>query len=509
MDRKDMHFNPKAIDEQIEQLSHGDDPQFPSPVPEAQMVRDLQQLYREDESRLEHIWERLSIRAREESRAPSSNVVDIQPYQQKRWQEEELRQQWHESSKHTISARRKRRLQRLSLLCAEIVALLIIASLALMPVLFNAHSTSAPNLIQKTQARLPTHDLYMSTVQGVMSVNGKTGQVNWAYPIPDYSLGLPSSPIIGNNGLVYAESQDSIYAINAETGALVWKRTFASQISPYPTSKARAVLAGNAIYISVVFMEVDKLDASNGAILSRYKPVLNTNMVGIAIDNDTLYAFGSFDMCAINLASKQQIWYKSLNESLGIPHVVNGVIYTVASSNENWLTVDPGSTSYIKAFDTHSGDGIWQSSPIQGNVTDIAIANNVIYIGATNGAVTAYNMKTGVVRWSKALAGIGFSGAAAPQLDGDTLYISAEDPRMYYQPIGIVALDISNGHTKWQYPASVQAMKQAGHMFQPPVAQHGVVFVNDSMSGLNASDIYALVEGSVLWHKTIASEQNP
>ncbi|GLV60301.1 hypothetical protein KDH_71210 [Dictyobacter sp. S3.2.2.5] len=502
MDRKDRHFNPKSVDEQIEQLRDGDDPQSPPQAHDARLLRDLQQLYHEDEHRLEQIWERLNVRAREHGDTSSSNVVDIQPYQQRRWQEE-LRQTWDEPAARVAPARGGRRMQRLGLLCAELVALLIIGSLFFMPALFSVHPSTAPTLIQKTRERLSTHDLYMSTVQGVMSVNSQSGQVNWTYPIPDYSLGLPISPIVGNNGLVYAQSQDSIYAINSETGALAWKRTFPSQISPYPTSKARAVLVGNSIYISVVFMEVDKLDASTGAILSRYKPDLNTNIVGIAIDNDTLYSFGAFDMCAINLASKQQIWYKSLNESLGIPHVVDGVIYTVASSNENWLTVDPGSTSYIEAFDIRSGDVVWQTSAIQGNVTDIAIADNVIYIGATNGTLTAYTMRTGAVRWSKTLAGIGFSGAAAPQLDGGTLYISAEDPRMYYQPIGIVALDIGNGRTKWQYPASLQAMKQAGHLFQPPIAQHGVVFVNDSMRGLNTTDIYALIDGSVLWHKTI------
>ncbi len=490
MDHEDTYFTPESVDQQIDRLRSDSPLAIPS-SPDARMLQDLRSLHQSDQARLANIWDRLSAQA-EQGGQTDKLPVDIQYYQQRK-----LQDQRHSETPQKTPGRRLR------LLLTQLVAAVIIGSLLLIPAWMGYEQTTAPNLSQAQQG-LASHSIYLSNDQGVMGVDASTGRGHWTYAIPDYALGLPVNPIVGNN-IVYAESQDSIYAIDAKTGTPRWSHTFKSQISPYPTNKSRPVLSQNAIYVSVVFMEVDKLDATTGKILQTYRPQLNTNIVSIAVKNNVLYAFGLFDMCALRLTDGKLLWYRQTNQSqvLGIPHVENDILYTIASSDVNWPYVDPKSTSHIEAFEASTGSPLWQSNTIQGSISDISIVNGIIYNGSTDGSVSAYDMKTGAQVWSKTLAGLSFSGSTGPQIDKDTLYMAAQDPTMSYQATGIIALDISNGHLRWQYPNDLTTMKRAGHMFKPPVVQNGVVFVNDAMSGQYTSELYALFSGAVLWHRTI------
>ncbi len=528
MGHEDTYFTPEAVDEQIDRL-RSDAYLATPPSADARMLHDLRALYQTDESRLEYIWGRLSTKAQQLNR-DEKLPVDIQYYQQRKLQDPQpsslvadadflmdtadpVGGQWREPQDNddllgrdaATAKKKKSTVQRLGLVLTQLVAVLIIGSLLLVPAWTGSHQNGVvPNVSHQAQQDFASHSVYLSNEQGVMGVDTHNGQARWTYTVPNYALGLPVNPIVGN-GIVYAESQDSVYAIDAATGARRWSHTFPSQLSPYQTNKARPVLSNNAIYVSVVFMEVDELDATTGRILRTYNPQLNTNIVSIAIENNILYAFGLFDMCALRLSDGKQLWYRTLNQSqvLGIPHIVNGTLYTITSSDTNWPYVDPKSTSRIEAFSAATGTPLWQSSLIHGSATDISIVNGMIYTGSTDGSVSAYDAKTGASIWSKTIVGMSFSGSIAPLIDANVIYMLAQDPTSSYQSVGIVALDLNDGHLSWQYPSDSTLMKRVGHKFNPPVAQNGVVFVNDSISGQNTSDLYALFAGAVLWHRTI------
>nr|MBA2676883.1 PQQ-like beta-propeller repeat protein [Ktedonobacteraceae bacterium] len=323
MDHEDTYFTPEAVDEQIDRLG-SDSPLVPPSSQNARLLQDLRALHQADQARLENIWDRLAVQAQHGERTEKS-PIDIQYYQQRRLQDQQ-------QSQPILTSAQKTPGRRLHLLLTQLIAAVIIGSLLIIPAWIGYQQTAAPNFNQ-AQQELASHSIYLSNDQGVMGVDASTGRGHWTYNIPDYALGLPVNPIV-ENGSIYAESQDSIYAIDARTGALRWSHTFQSQISPYPTNKSRPVLSQNAIYVSVVFMEVNKLDATTGKILQTYRPRLNTNIVSIAVEKNVLYAFGLFDMCALRLTDGKMLWYRQTNQSqvLGIPHVQNGVLYTLASS---------------------------------------------------------------------------------------------------------------------------------------------------------------------------------
>jgi outer membrane protein assembly factor BamB len=499
MDREDEYFTPEAVDEQIDRLLH--DPQRMPPLPERRMLQELQRLHDDEEHRLKNIWKRFAEQPQSQKNT-TGQLIDIQYYQQKR-----LRKQQAIAQNLTVASRKRTTTKRIGLLLTEIVAVLVIISVLVIPAIIR-NTATLPSTIH--------NDFYINNNQGVMSIDATTKRVNWTYPIADYTLGTPSNPLV-NNGIVYAESQDSIYALDTITGLPLWSHTFDSQFSPYPVNKAGPVLSGNAMYVSVVSAartEVYKMDATTGNILQIYSPVLDTNIVGIAVANNILYAFGLYDMCAMNLANGKQIWYQQMgqSQSLGIPHVAGNMIYTISSSDAYWPNVNLGSTSYINAFDTKTGYLIWQSGAIHGSATDIAIANGLVYAGAADGSIQAYDMQTGIQVWKQVISGMSFTGIASPQVNAGTLYMNAsivymntENSTMSDQPVGIIALDTTTGKVKWQYPKSLTEMKRAEHMFGAPVVQNGIVYVNDALSDQTTSELYALNNGTVLWHQSIQS----
>jgi outer membrane protein assembly factor BamB len=500
MDREDEYFTPGAVDKQIDWLLHDPELTTSSSTDPGHMLQELQYLHKDDEYRLEHIWERFTAEAQANNNT-NKQLIDLQYYQQKKQQRQELTQ-------HLIPVSGKQATAKRFGLFAQLIAVFVLISVL-------AISTSLRNTATSPSSTRNT--FYINNNQGVMSVDAGTKHVNWTYPITDYTLGLPSNPFI-HNGIVYAESQDSIYAMDAITGFPRWSHTFDSQFSPYPVNKAGPVFYENAIYVSVVsaaYTEVYKMDAADGSILQIYSPVLNTNIVGIAVANNVLYAFGLYDMCAINLTNGKQIWYKQIKQAqaLGIPHVVGNMIYTISSSDTYWPNVNLESTSYINAFDTKTGNLNWQSEALHGSVTDITIANGLIYDGAADGSIQAYDTQTGVQIWKQTIPGMSFTGIASPQVDDGTLYMNAsmvymnaENSTMSDQPVGIIALDIASGRVKWQYPGSVSEMKRAEHTFGTPVIQNGVVYVNDAISGQNTSELYALSNGTVLWRSSVQSD---
>ena len=493
MDREDEYFSPEDIDRQIDRLLNNATPPSPS---QARLLKDLQDLHVEDEGRLEHIWERLSVQTRHNEQAHYKPLIDIQVYQQKKRHLAQTGQ----------GKRQRRTARRIGVLLAELIAVLVIASVLVMPALFS-NLTTAPNFTRQTQ-----YDLLINDNQGIVNINTQTQQINWRYPIPNYNL---VQPII-SKGIIYVVSQDTIYAIDEVSGILHWSHTFSSQFAPFlPSREAAPVLVENTIYVALVAgltnTEIDKLDANSGSILQTYQLPLDTPAVSIAVENNILYAMALHDISAIRLADGQLLWHQEEDQTMTLDtlHVLNGTLYTLASNNGSWPFIDPDNRSLIETFNASNGQFKWQTQQIQGNATDMTIDNGVIYDGATDGSLTLYDSQTGTTRQKWLIPGMSFSGTSAPIVVNHTVYLNTNVKYInlstlmpYYQSSGIVALNINNGQQEWSYPATQAAMVQSGYMFGTLTVQNGVIYVDD-LSGQPASKLYALMDGKVLWASNI------
>ena len=111
----------------------------------------------------------------------------------------------------------------------------------------------------------------------------------WKYTTGDF---VSSSPAVAH-GVLYVGSNDgNIYALNAGTGALLWKYFLAVQSSP--------AVANGAVYFGSGYGNVYALNASTGALLWKYatgfdvfsSPAVANGVVYVGSYDGNLYAFG-------------------------------------------------------------------------------------------------------------------------------------------------------------------------------------------------------------------------
>jgi outer membrane protein assembly factor BamB len=97
------------------------------------------------------------------------------------------------------------------------------------------------------------------------------------------------------NGVVYVGSNDNnVYALNAETGALVWKYTTGVAVYSSPA------VANGVVYIGSLDNNVYALKASTGALLWKYttsnwvvsSPAVANGVVYVGSVDRNVYAFG-------------------------------------------------------------------------------------------------------------------------------------------------------------------------------------------------------------------------
>lgn len=492
MDRDNEQFTPDAVDEQIERLL--EDPQLRAHSSQQHMVHELQNLYKKDAPRLEHIWERLSEHAQQ--RAKTNHPVDIQLYQQQRLKRFQLQHQAPPQPRHTSR-------QRLSRTLAVLVAALLVCSvIVVFPLVRN---------VSLLQGISQTQGIIMSNGQGLSKVDIKTGIVLWNFPIPHYSLDLSAHPIVTKD-LVFIESQNTLYAIDVMTGTQRWSYVVPSQVSPYGPTKANLVLSGNAIYLSIEFMSVVALNMESGKVLHTYPINLNTSPSALAIENNMLYVAGQSDMCAINLNTGALAWHQIMSQTrtLGMLHVVNGTIYTTLSDDTYDAYTTLNSANYVKAYNAKDGSELWSSKPMNSAISEVTVADGVVYNGASDGvvydgtsdgSVSAYDARTGHLLWSKSLNEGSFNGFV-PLVDANNVYVGIT-PATSQATMGLLALNKRNGNVQWQYPTQ-QDIEHSGRVFDTPVLQNSMIYVQVEGMGNNPNEVYAIhANGSVAWHNTI------
>src|SRR5262249_54155873 len=143
-------------------------------------------------------------------------------------------------------------------------------------------------------------------------------------------------------------------ALNAKTGALLWKYNTGQDI------QAAATVVNGVVYVGTTSGTLFALNAGNGALLWKY-----------AFTGVNIYTYP--------------------------PTVINGVLYFT-----------PGFQSpYLSAFDGLTGALLWKKGAGFFEPTDIAVASNTVYmVGGSTFSPTlyAYDAKTGTQLWNSNLS---------------------------------------------------------------------------------------------------------
>jgi outer membrane protein assembly factor BamB len=182
--------------------------------------------------------------------------------------------------------------------------------------------------------------------------------VDWQYNIPS-NLDMYSSPAVVN-GMVYVGAVPGVYALDANTGALVW--TYSSCGCGWP--ELNTVYALSAADGVVVWQQT-----LPGRVLS--SPAIANGIVYAASQDYGLYAFDA--------NTGNRLWNAPDNGAS--PVVANGVVYTGSFSDNS-----------VHAYNASTGAPLWKYKTGKYVYSTPSVVNGKLYIRSDDGNVYAFHL---------------------------------------------------------------------------------------------------------------------
>jgi len=364
--------------------------------------------------------------------------------------------------------------------------------------------------------------------------NATNGQILWTYT-PDTD-GYFTTGCAVAYGMVYELNKDGyLYAINVETGDLVWKYQGPHTIlwPGFPTiadGKVYATTGEVAAYGGEVGVsEFACLDAYTGRLIWKLPMEALAPRESVAVAYGNLYMIpGNVTIAVDSISGSEyttmdQVWalgtstisvsswpmwrtdpthsstaqsgpsnltvawkFTTKGSVISSPSVADGIVY-FGSQDKNIYAVGAWSGNLIWKFATQ---GAIESSP--------AVANGKVYTGGDDGYVYCLDAYTGAFLWRKFVNGdLPFTFASivlksSPAVVGDRVYVGSLDGCLY-------ALDANNGDIVWRTQTEGQITSS------PAVADSAVYFTSEEPT---VGALYKLDanNGNVIWKQQLPYE---
>jgi outer membrane protein assembly factor BamB len=269
-----------------------------------------------------------------------------------------------------------------------------------------------------------------------------------------------SSPAVAG-GILYAGS-DNIYALNASTGALLWKYTNGQTFSSPAVFNGMVYAVSSDDYLYA-------LDARTGTL--RWKFSIGRNFTWPSVANGAVYVTGSEGGYALSGSTGTVLW--------NTPGLGSGVAVA------NGLAYSPGGVGApsLLGVNAYNGKIVWRTPTL--GLSTPAVQNGVAYESSND--LFALEASTGNYLWEYPVY-----STIVPTVAGSTVYTVSG-----YENASIYALKADTGALLWQYPTSSLGALLA--------AANGVVYVSldESANALDGAT------GSLLWTFPVGASGSP
>ena len=257
------------------------------------------------------------------------------------------------------------------------------------------------------------------------------------------------------DGVVYAggansdETAGTLYAIDAETGAELWRHETVYALSDSSPAVVEGVVyigGGNGEETAGALYAIDATTGDEIWSFETAMPIWSSPAVG---DGRVFVGGGGVDadngaVYAVDQATGDEVWTFAMDDGTvsTTPAVVDGLVYVTTRSlyaldsdngKPNW-TVSDESLSYetavavgdgvvyvggstVSAFDAQTGDEIWANTEIDAFLASPVVADDVIYVGSYEGDLLAIDPATGEEIWS--------TSVLAPDESDDRLIVNS------------------------------------------------------------------------------------
>ena len=253
----------------------------------------------------------------------------------------------------------------------------------------------------------------------VSAVNADTGAILWKVDLSEKEsdggrrlLGIPlgggsssgggfGGGVALSGGKVFVSSgYRSVTALDAATGAIVWKQDTDLPIHGAPT------VSGNRIYVVDIDNQLMALDVNTGSQLWSYRGITEPARIlrasSPAVNGDTVIApFSSGQVVALQASNGQPVWEEVLSRTsrtnalselrdiAGRPVISRGFVYAISQSG------------ILQSMDQRTGAPRWEL-PIAG-VNAPLVVGDVVYVVSKSGELTVVNRDSGQIYWTRDL----------------------------------------------------------------------------------------------------------
>ncbi|GEM_PF-209484 len=328
------------------------------------------------------------------------------------------------------------------------------------------------------------HTAYYSS-----NVSIKNFTLLWTF---NTSAFIRSSPAVVNGIVYFGSENNNTYALNATTGTQIWNYTvLGGNISVGGDISNKGIsFSSPAIYQGIVYIQsngglIYALNATNGNQIWNYTLGDRSHFYysSANVINGVVYIGGGENnkTFALNATTGAHIWnYTTVASVVSTPAVVNGIVYfgsndgkvyalNATNGSYIWNYTTPfssesissspaiesdilyiGSSQQVYSLNATNGNLIWNYTILDsggvrvGTLSSPAIANNIVYLGATNKQIYALNATNGSKIWNYTTALATVNNWASPSVIGDVLYIGSNDKNVY-------AFNSTTGSLLWNY----------------------------------------------------------
>ncbi len=305
---------------------------------------------------------------------------------------------------------------------------------------------------------------YFASGNRLYAVDAESGALRWKFPAADpLGFSIKTGITAWEDLIFFGGTDGNLYALNAEDGRILWRFATRGSIRSTP------VVVGDVVYVGSDDNSLYSINARTGVIYwtggfrtkddVQCPPAIATGLVIFASMDANLYA--------ANLATGVLRWNYQLpvSPSRSIP-IVSG----------NYVIIGSGST--INVLSLKNGVPRFTISLPSDVAVPLAVAGDDIYAVCRNRKMYAYTLgQSGVKpKWTAAVD-LGFSATCPPTVADDVIFVGCTRG-------AVQAYSTENGAMLWDY--SIQpAFESTGQQKQmasteisaPIVAAHGALYV--------------------------------
>ena len=342
------------------------------------------------------------------------------------------------------------------------------------------HPSSAATTSQKQGAISAQSLLYYQTNDGIYGVDAISGKIHWSAAFAPFitsrSTHLTYNQAIVSNGMVYAEATASdgyyIYAYDASRGTLRWKYRYGGEeLQGEDLDTPSKVLVRQGVVYLVV--GTDPL-----ASVGPQYPQGNTQENPFSPVPTILYK--------LDATTGHVLWRHPLNYRLNMPVLIGNTLYGI------------GSTTYhgsLYALQVDDGSVVWQHQLPQSDAhyANLTFNNGVLYAMTLNfnGTLSlfAFSASNGQKLWQSG-QNIAGSSVSDISIEAHTLYFFADSHHAY-------AFSTQNGKLLWQRVFS--AYLDSSNLF---VSNNLLYITTQSLPDPSPITLYTLDDSSGASHWT-------